>query len=120
MLTGREDPLHDISSDDIVSNQPTTYGFWEQESVHLNNENEDTRYDHLYYARLLGEQCAERRTAKNVQSECILEGLHKTETLMAVPTNKSQTRKRCRSPQNWRETPWVESKSTLILLSKCY
>lgn len=142
-ISGKEDPLHDMLPSDIDSNQPTTfeqhevmadeeqrecqsweetslnksqgYNFMEGESVNDNYENPGPTHDHLYFARLLGEQnMNKQRKVENAGSNSMFKGPHMsegnaTDTLMEGTSARSQTRRR-RNPDNRRERTRVESK----------
>ncbi|XP_059106429.1 E3 ubiquitin-protein ligase RLIM-like [Peromyscus eremicus] len=92
-----------------------SHTFMEGDSVNDNYENPDLKYDHLYFARLLGEENMQNneRQVESEQSKSMFNSPHKsesnaTDTLMAVPSTGSRTRKRCRSQQNWRKRPGME------------
>lgn len=139
MISGEEDPFHDISS-----YQPTTFQqcevtaeengecqswlqtslsnsqdhtFMEEESNNDNSEDPDLNYDHLHFARLLGEQNIKNNQngMENAQSKSIFKKPTRSEanvmdTWMAVPSTRSQIRKRHSSPPNLGEIPWIEGK----------
>ncbi|ERE65274.1 Nucleotide-binding, alpha-beta plait containing protein [Cricetulus griseus] len=143
-VKGKEDPLHDMLPSDIDSNQPTTfeqhevmadeeqrecqsweetslnksqgYNFMEGESVNDNYENPGPTHDHLYFARLLGEQnMNKQRKVENAGSNSMFKGPHMsegnaTDTLMEGTSARSQTRRR-RNPDNRRERTRVESRA---------
>lgn len=141
LISGEDDPLHNMLSCDIASYQSTTcvvmeeekrecqswmgtspsesqvHTFMEGDSVNDNNENPDLKYDHLYFARLLGEENMQNneRLVESEQSKSIFNSPRRseanaTDTLIAAPSTRSRTRKRRRSQQNWRERPRMESK----------
>ncbi|XP_036031492.1 E3 ubiquitin-protein ligase RLIM-like [Onychomys torridus] len=65
--------------------------------------------------KLLGEENMQNneRQEESEQSKSMFNSPHRseanaTDTLMAVPSIRSRTRKRCRGQQNWRERPWME------------
>ncbi|XP_076417948.1 uncharacterized protein LOC102908123 isoform X2 [Peromyscus maniculatus bairdii] len=142
---GEDDPLHNMLSCDIASYQSTTcvvmeeekrecqswmgtspsesqvHTFMEGDSVNDNNENPDLKYDHLYFARLLGEENMQNneRLVESEQSKSIFNSPRRseanaTDTLIAAPSTRSRTRKRRRSQQNWRERPRMESEANSL------
>nr|XP_042124972.1 E3 ubiquitin-protein ligase RLIM-like [Peromyscus maniculatus bairdii] len=95
--------------------------FMEGDSVNDNNENPDLKYDHLYFARLLGEENMQNneRLVESEQSKSIFNSPRRseanaTDTLIAAPSTRSRTRKRRRSQQNWRERPRMESEANSL------
>ncbi|XP_040597163.1 E3 ubiquitin-protein ligase RNF12-A-like [Mesocricetus auratus] len=96
-------------------NKSQGYNFMERESVNDNYENPALTHDHLFFARLLGEQNMKKnqRQVENSGSKSmfrrsnISEG-NATDTLMEVTSTRIQTRRRQRSLDNWRERRWME------------
>lgn len=134
MISGEEDPLHDMLSCDMANYQTTTFeqcevitekdqkecqswtetslsksqgdDFIKGESIIDNCENPALKHDHLYFAKLLGEENIEnsQNQVENARSKSMFKRPHisegnSTDTLVAVPSTRNQTRNRSRSPK---------------------
>lgn len=89
----------------------------EEESNNDNSEELDLNHDQLCFVRVFGEQNVknnqnerENASSKSIFKEPSRSEANVTDTLMAVPSTRSQKRKRHRSPTNWGEIPWIKGK----------